>query len=64
GWPLEMIGAVFGQHKGCVSRRLKKVKQDLRECFEQSPDWLCMEQPTSKQEQANIENDGDKNNAN
>lgn len=42
GWPLEKIGFVFGHHKGHVSRILVKVKQELRDCFEQSPDWLCM----------------------
>ena len=43
GWPLEKIGFVFGHHKGHISRLLEKVKQDLRERFELSPEWLCME---------------------
>ena len=42
GWPLEKIGLVFGHHKGHVNRVLAKVKQEIRDTFEQSPDWLCM----------------------
>ncbi|HCS54478.1 sigma factor-like helix-turn-helix DNA-binding protein [Rubinisphaera sp.] len=42
GWPLETIGAVFGHHRGHVSRILKRVKSELRETFEQSPEWLGM----------------------
>ncbi len=42
GWPLDKIGSVFGHHKGHVSRILTNVKQELRDCFEQSPEWLCM----------------------
>lgn len=42
GWPLEKIGLVFGHHKGHVARILSKVKQEIRDTFEQSPDWLCM----------------------
>ena len=43
GWPLEKIGKVFGHHKGHVLRILKKTKKDLRNRFEQSPDWLRMD---------------------
>ncbi len=45
GWPLEMIGSVFGHHRGHVSRILAKVKRDLRESLRQSPEWLRMGDP-------------------
>lgn len=40
GWPLAVIGEVFGHHRGHVSRILTKVKSELRERFEKSPEWL------------------------
>lgn len=45
GWPLEAIASVFGHHRGHVSRILVQVKNDLREKFERSPDWLCLDDP-------------------
>lgn len=40
GWPLDRIGNVFGHPKGHVTRCLKKIKNDLRESFDSSPEFL------------------------
>lgn len=45
GWPLEAIAQVFGHHRGHVSRILRNVKNELRETFERSPEWLCLDDP-------------------
>ncbi len=45
GWPQETIGQVFGHPRGHVSRILAKVKQELRETFACSPEWLCLDDP-------------------
>lgn len=40
GWPLDKIGNVFGHPKGHVTRCLSKIKHDLREQFQSSPEFL------------------------
>lgn len=40
GWPLERIGNVFGHPKGHVTRCLSKIKRDLRDQFQSSPEFL------------------------
>ena len=40
GWPLDRIGNVFGHPKGHVTRCLAKIKKDLREEFQSSPEFL------------------------
>lgn len=40
GWPLERIGTVFGHPKGHISRCLRRIKEELREQFQMSPDYL------------------------
>ncbi len=50
GWPLETIAQVFGHHRGHVSRILTQVKNDLRDKFERSPDWLCLDNPDLPEE--------------
>ena len=42
GWPLERIGQVFGHPKGHVTRCLTKIKQELRDRFQASPEFLDM----------------------
>ena len=43
GWPLERIGVVFGHPKGHVTRCLSKIKSELRQHFEMSPNILDLE---------------------
>ncbi|MEW4490704.1 hypothetical protein AB1L42_21655 [Thalassoglobus sp. JC818] len=40
GWPLDRIGNVFGHPKGHVTRCLTRIKQELREEFDVSPEML------------------------
>lgn len=40
GWPLDRIGNVFGHPKGHVTRCLRRIKDDLRGQFRQSPEFL------------------------
>jgi hypothetical protein len=47
GWPLERIGVVFGHPKGHVTRCLEKIKSELRQRFQMSPNILELEyEPT------------------
>lgn len=43
GWPLDRIGNVFGHPKGHVTRCLARIKQELREDFEASPEFLDLD---------------------
>ncbi len=40
GWPLDRIGVALGHSKGHVARCLKQIKEDLRDRFDQSPEFL------------------------
>ncbi len=44
GWPLDRIGNVFGHPKGHVTRCLSRVKQELRQAFQASPEFLDLDQ--------------------
>ena len=44
GWPLERIGTVFGHSKGHVTRCLQKIKSELRQQFEMSPNYLGLDE--------------------
>jgi hypothetical protein len=43
GWPLERIGTVFGHPKGHVTRCLVKIKSELRQRFQMSPNMIDLE---------------------
>lgn len=45
GWPLDRIGHVFHHPKGHVTRCLAQVKQELRDRFHASPDFLGFSDP-------------------
>src|SRR5882757_1183830 len=40
GWPLDTIGLVFQHRKGHVVRCLERVKQELQDRFQASPEFL------------------------
>ena len=40
GWPLELIGYVFGHNKGHVTRCLTSLKRELRTRFTVAPELL------------------------
>lgn len=40
GWPLDVIGSVFGHPKGHITRCLRHIKRDMKACFEMSPEYL------------------------
>ncbi len=44
GWPLEQIGNVFNHPKGHVTRCLKRIKNELREQFQASPEFLDLDE--------------------
>jgi len=50
GWPLDAIAAVFQHHPGHISRILVKIKREMRENFQQSPEWLGMGDPDEFEE--------------
>lgn len=43
GWPLDTIGTVFGHPKGHVTRCLDRIKSELRDRFEASPELLDLD---------------------
>lgn len=47
GWPLDRIGNVFGHPKGHVTRCLSRIKHQLREDFQASPEFLDMDDELS-----------------
>ncbi len=44
GWPLDRIGAVFGHPKGHVTRCLARIKNELRDEFQASPEFLNLDE--------------------
>ncbi|QDT36116.1 hypothetical protein Pan189_04710 [Stratiformator vulcanicus] len=40
GWPIELIAAAFGHHKGHVSRSIEGTKKEIRKRFRAEPDFL------------------------
>jgi hypothetical protein len=40
GWPLDRIGNVFGHPKGHITRCLDRIKRELRQRFDLSPELL------------------------
>lgn len=45
GWQLDHIGKVFDHPKGHVTRCLDKIKQDIRDQFQISPDYFSEQGP-------------------
>lgn len=39
GWPLKYVGRIFGHHKGHAQRAIEKIKREIRDQFELSPEW-------------------------
>ena len=40
GWPLDRIGVALGHTKGHVGRCLNQIKNELRDQFDQAPEFL------------------------
>lgn len=40
GWPVELIGDLFGHPKGHVGRCLRRIKQEIRDRYRMNPDFL------------------------
>jgi len=47
GWPLDRIGNVFGHPKGHVTRCLARIKGELRQDFDASPEFLDLDDEMS-----------------
>jgi hypothetical protein len=49
GWPLDRIGLAFQHPKGHITRCLANVKQELRDRFHASPDFLSFNDPEEEE---------------